>query len=73
MDHLVEFVGGMPGWVGRDGFPLSWQHYHYGLAFLRRNEARKKLVGAEIARAVKTKDEDYQSWRRSNNMLAGFE
>lgn len=60
-----------PSWVGADGFPLSWRHYVYGMAFISREYLRRQLEQAQAARMASAEKEDYQSWQRDVETVTG--
>lgn len=64
LDGLTEFVRGLPGWVGPDGYPLSWRHYVYGMAHLGRAARRELLRSAEAQRAGTAELQKYRDWHR---------
>lgn len=52
--------------------PLSWLHFIYGLASIRREHHRNILRINEAHRMNKIEDADYRSWRRDQETLAGY-
>ncbi len=68
MDQLAFFVAGLPAWLGSDGLPLSWKHFCYGRAYLRRKAARDILdMGAGVRGGMAT-ESSYATWRREMEM-----
>jgi hypothetical protein len=62
--ELAAFVHALPAWCGRDGLPLSWQHYVLGTKALARQKVEERLHAAEAARMAQATMEDWQSWHR---------
>jgi hypothetical protein len=69
LDELLIFVTYRPAWVGRDGFPLSWQHYVYGLRHIARENMRHQLWMAQAYRMARVEKEDWNTWQRDVNWL----
>lgn len=66
-DALCEFARVYPVWIERlgphKGFPLSWQHFVYGLQHFNRSLHREKLRFADtIGVAVWGKPDAYRRW-----------
>lgn len=59
----------MPAWCGRDGFPLSWRHYCYGLRYLGRSHIREQLARAGAARMAAAETDDYKAWYHELEMM----
>ena len=57
------FIKACPLWVGADGFPLSWQHYQYGLAFHARDSLRYQLYLAQAARFSRQDSTDFNAYQ----------
>lgn len=72
LDQLAEFAEGLPAWVGPDGYPLSWRHFVYGLAYIRRRNARAKIEMASAMRIAKADQQGFEAWRREVSMYAGI-
>lgn len=71
MDGLCEFVRAYPAWV-RDGLPLSWRHFGYGMAHLGRAAAAESLrVAAAVAMSFMPSDEG-RAWRAQQKRAAGL-
>lgn len=71
-DLLCEFAAAYPAWTRRDGFPLSWRHFSYGVAHLGRAYARTSLrlsAATGIAHATR---EDAEQWYRAQKQAAGW-
>lgn len=58
----MEFCERMPALVGSDGYPLSWRHYVYGMAYLGRARARTLLDMGDAARAGGSTNDSYDRW-----------
>ena len=54
---------------GPDGFPLSWQHYKYGLQHIARDNMRQQLWMAQSFRLGRQKDENWEVFQRDTNRL----
>jgi hypothetical protein len=65
-DGLAEFAAAFPAWIERDGpekgYPLSWAHYVYGMAHLRRASLREQLRAAEAVRAGNLVTDAWKEW-----------
>ena len=72
IDGLAEFARAFPGWIGADGYPLSWRHYVYGMAHLGRAAARETLRAATAAGAAWMKPDQYRQWRADVQAAAGW-
>jgi len=66
---LQVFITYRAAWVGPDGFPLSWQHYIYGLRHIAREQLRQQMLWAQAARMSRTEKEDWNIWQRDVNRL----
>ena len=69
IDDLATFTARLPCWVGRDGLPLSFRHYRYGMDWLNRDDAREALKMASATRAASFTKDGYRDWRR--DMMRG--
>jgi hypothetical protein len=58
----MEFCEKMPALVGPDGYPMSWRHYVYGMAYLGRARLRLQLDTADAVRAAGAVEDDWKSW-----------
>lgn len=63
------FVTYRPAWVGKDGMPLSWQHYIYGLRHIAREQMRQQLWWAQATRMSRVLKDDWESWQRDVTTL----
>lgn len=63
------FVTYRPAWVGEDGFPLTWQHYVYGLRHIAREDLRRQVYMAQAQRMSRAERESYDEWQRDMNRL----
>jgi hypothetical protein len=65
-DGVAEFAAAFPAWIERDGpergYPLSWVHYVYGMAHLRRAALREQTRMADATRAAGLVKEDFKAW-----------
>jgi hypothetical protein len=64
MAQAMELAIRAPALCNREGVPLSWQHFVYGMAALRRLDARESLRLAGAVGAPNQKKEDYEKWRQ---------
>ena len=64
LDELQIFVTYRPAWVGADGFPLSWQHYLFGLKHIAREGMRHQLWLAQATRMADVVQDDWVAWQR---------
>lgn len=69
LDDLQVFVTYRPAWVGKDGFPLSWQHFQYGLAHIARESLRQQLSRAQSGRMARVAKEDWEVYQRDVSMV----
>lgn len=69
LDQLAIFADVLPAWVGRDGLPLSWKHWRYGLPYITRRGIRETLETAQAVRAGRATEEWYKEWRKSHRMM----
>lgn len=73
MDTLAAFVRDLPQWCGRDGLPLSWAHYQYGLKHLIRARHREDLRQAMAVRIATSADKQgYQDFESQWKAAAGW-
>lgn len=63
------FVTYRPAWVNKDGDPLSWQHYIYGLRHIARESLRHQVWMAQSMRMSRTTPENWDSWQRDMSRL----
>ena len=67
LDGYLEFAAGLPGLLHTEGpeagFPLTWRHYVYGMAYLRRARLREMLRTAEATRAGQAV-KGFEEWRQ---------
>jgi hypothetical protein len=68
---FVEFARHFPAFM-RDGFPVSWDHYQLGLAYLPQMAARDALRAAEAARAAQADKGGWQGWTHPMRHAAGW-
>ena len=59
IDGLCEFARAYPAWIDRDGRPLSWPLYQYGMAHLHRAALRHQLQHAQAVRFAGVVQEDW--------------
>lgn len=70
---MAEFADGLPGWLDkRTGMPLSWQHFQYGLAAIRRLTVRKQIALHNAVFMAKSKAEDRKAWMSDLMIAAGY-
>jgi len=63
------FVTYRPAWVNKDGWPLSWQHYIYGLRHIAREDLRRQLWLSQAHRLSRTEKDGWDEWQRDINRL----
>lgn len=51
-------------WITPEGFPLSWRHYCYGMAFIARENLRSQLHLAQAQRMAGVVQDDWNIWQR---------
>jgi len=61
---LGTFADRLPAWTGPDGFPLSWRHFVYGMAYLGRADLRAGLAAAQAHRAAGYSADDFDAHQR---------
>ena len=71
LHDLTTFAIRFPAWIGKDGYPLSWRHYIYGMAAIERENAAEKLRMADAVSAHKAKERDFKRWLREHSAIAG--
>lgn len=64
LDELQVFVAHRPAWVNKDGWPLSWQHYIYGLRHIAREQLRYQLLLSQAMRMGRSDLTDWNAWQR---------
>ena len=69
LDELQVFVTYRPAWVGPDGFPLSWQHYIYGLRHIARESLRQQLWTSQSIRLSRQDNEHWGEHQRDIHRL----
>ena len=70
VDLVADFAAHDPGWLRRDGRPISWRHFVYGLEALSRRRAREALTMASAAGLPYSKRGD--EWLATQRILAGY-
>lgn len=60
----MHFAAAFPTWTGRDGFPLSWRHFVYGMAYLGRQTLREQLARVESFRLGNAAPDEFRSFQR---------
>ena len=68
----MEFAYGLPAWCDERGMPLSWKHFQYGLAYLRRKKVRDELGLHNAVFMANAKDDHRRNWQNEMRMLAGY-
>lgn len=69
LDELQQFITYRPAWVGQDGFPLTWQHYIYGLRHIARENIRRQLWLSQAARMSRIDKSEWDVWQRDVSLL----
>lgn len=61
----MTYVTRVPAsWCTSDGFPRSWRHYLYGMAFIARENLRNQLHAAQATRMASVVKDDFETWQR---------
>lgn len=60
----MQFAAAFPAWTGADGWPRSWRHYLYGMAYLGRAALREHLARTESARMANASADDFRALQR---------
>lgn len=71
MDNVAQFAKAFPAWV-KDGWPLSWAHYQYGMRHLGRAWVREELRQAAAARAGQAEKKDFKAYITEQRPAAGW-
>jgi hypothetical protein len=71
MDNVATFAKAFPGWM-KDGWPMSWAHYQYGMRHLGRAWAREELRTASATRMAQTQVEDFKPYVLETKAAAGW-
>lgn len=71
MDNVAQFARSFPAWM-KDGWPLSWAHYQYGMRHLGRAWVREELRLASAARAGQAEKKDFQKYVSEQKHAAGW-
>lgn len=69
LDELQVFVTYRPAWVNKEGWPLSWQHYVYGLRHIARENLRQQMWMAQAMRLSRSSAQDFDTWQRDMTRL----
>lgn len=56
----------------KDGKPISWRHFQYGLSYLQRLRVRTELSMHNAVVMTKAKDSDRKTYENELRMLAGY-
>lgn len=67
MEYAREFPALM-----KDGQPLSWRHFVYGMAHLSRVNARESLKLASSTRIASAEKKDFTEWMSTQTFVAGW-
>lgn len=59
------------GWHTPEGFPRSWRHFEYAMAFLGRSHLRTTLARAEAVRLANLEKEEWGEFQRDTHLLTG--
>jgi hypothetical protein len=74
MDGVMEFARVFPALMSRDGLPVSWAHYVYGMRHIGRTVARETLRAAQAARIGQTPDKEaWASFHSTMRSASGWE
>ena len=71
MDNVAGFAKAFPAWM-RDGWPMSWAHYQYGMRHLSRAWAREELRMAAASRMAQTEAKDFKPYVTETQRAAGW-
>lgn len=69
LDELQVFIAYRPAWVNKEGFPLTWQHYVYGLHHIARENLRQQIWMAQAMRMSRSSKESWDTWQHDMNRL----
>jgi hypothetical protein len=64
LDELQVFITYRPAWVDKNGWPLSWQHYIYGLRHIARESQRHQLWLAQANRMSRIDKNNWEEYQR---------
>jgi hypothetical protein len=56
----------------KDGAPLSWKHFVYGMSCLSRSWARESLRMGSAARVAGAEEKEFGKWRGLLELAAGW-
>lgn len=71
MDNVAVFAKSFPAWM-KDGWPMSWAHYQYGMRHLARAWAREELRTASATRMAQTEAKDFKPYVMETQQAAGW-
>lgn len=71
MDNVMTFAKAFPSCM-KDGWPLSWAHYQYGMRHLGRAWAREELRTASATRMAQTEVKDFKPYVIETRAAAGW-
>lgn len=69
---VCEFAAEYQGWLRRDGRPISWRLFVYGLEVLSRQRARESLRLATAVGLPYSKQENADNWLQTQRIMAGW-
>jgi hypothetical protein len=69
---VCVFAEAYPGWLRRDGKPISWRLFVYGLDVRSRQRARDALMLASAVGLPYTKQQDATDWLQTQRIMAGW-
>jgi hypothetical protein len=73
LDQVAEFAQQMPAWTGKDGFPLTYKHFIYGMKWIKRSYARQNLRMLGAVQAHIATKEEYRDYVNEQNANAGLD
>jgi hypothetical protein len=69
---VCDFAAHYPGWLRRDGRPISWRLFVYGLDAISRARAREALRLASATGLPYSKQEHADDWLQTQRIMAGY-
>lgn len=61
----MTYATAMPAsWLTPDGFPRTWRHFVYGMAFIAREHLRTQLARAQATRMAGVVKDDWEVYQR---------
>ena len=71
MDNVAAFGKAFPAWM-KDGWPMSWAHYQYGMRHLGRAWAREELRLASANRMAQAEQKHFKPYVAETQQAAGW-